>query len=301
MATIGFIGLGNMGAPMAANLVEARPSGDRLRHRGGAGRGVGGERRPRCGERRRGGRGGRDRESPCCRPGRRCARFISVMAGFWRRARKDALLIDCSTIDVDTARAVAAAAAEAGFDMLDAPVSGGTAGAQAATPDLHGRRQRRSLCPRPADPRGDGAHDRPCRTRRQRPGGQDLQQHAARRLDDRGVRGVHARRKARTIGADIVRRQLEIDRPMLGVDQLLPGAGAGAVLAGQSRLCGGLYRGNDAEGSEAGAAGGRSQRRADAARRRGGRISISCLSTQGQGALDFSAIYRFIAKSDRKT
>ena len=30
MATIGFIGLGNMGAPMAANLVKARPSGDRL-------------------------------------------------------------------------------------------------------------------------------------------------------------------------------------------------------------------------------------------------------------------------------
>src|SRR5206468_11422222 len=34
---------------------------------------------------------------------------------------------------VETARAVAAAAAEAGFDMLDAPVSGGVAGAEAAT------------------------------------------------------------------------------------------------------------------------------------------------------------------------
>ena len=53
--------------------------------------------------------------------------------GVLGRARKGALLIDCSTIDVETARAVAAAAGEAGFDMLDAPVSGGTAGAEAAT------------------------------------------------------------------------------------------------------------------------------------------------------------------------
>ncbi len=50
--------------------------------------------------------------------------------GLLAHARKDALLIDCSTIDVETARAVAAAAAEAGFDILDAPVSGG---AEAAT------------------------------------------------------------------------------------------------------------------------------------------------------------------------
>jgi 3-hydroxyisobutyrate dehydrogenase len=53
--------------------------------------------------------------------------------GILGRAAKGALLIDCSTIDVDTARAVAAAAGEAGFDMLDAPVSGGTAGAAGAT------------------------------------------------------------------------------------------------------------------------------------------------------------------------
>jgi len=48
-------------------------------------------------------------------------------------ANKDALLIDCSTIDVDTARAVHAAAEQAGFDFLDAPVSGGTGGAEAGT------------------------------------------------------------------------------------------------------------------------------------------------------------------------
>ena len=44
-------------------------------------------------------------------------------------ARKDALLIDCSTIDVDSARTVARDAAVAGFRAADAPVSGGTAAA----------------------------------------------------------------------------------------------------------------------------------------------------------------------------
>jgi 3-hydroxyisobutyrate dehydrogenase len=44
-----------------------------------------------------------------------------------------ASLVDCSTIDPLTAREVAAAALERGIAMADAPVSGGTAGAQAAT------------------------------------------------------------------------------------------------------------------------------------------------------------------------
>ena len=44
-----------------------------------------------------------------------------------------ALAIDCSTIDVATARAVAGAAAARGLAMLDAPVSGGVAGAEAGT------------------------------------------------------------------------------------------------------------------------------------------------------------------------
>jgi 3-hydroxyisobutyrate dehydrogenase len=43
------------------------------------------------------------------------------------------LLIDCSTIDVDSARNVTAAAEQAGLMMLDAPVSGGTVGAQNGT------------------------------------------------------------------------------------------------------------------------------------------------------------------------
>ena len=48
-------------------------------------------------------------------------------------ARKDALLIDCSTIDVDSARTVARDAASLGFTCADAPVSGGTAAATGGT------------------------------------------------------------------------------------------------------------------------------------------------------------------------
>ncbi|MFA5123453.1 MAG: 3-hydroxyisobutyrate dehydrogenase [Zavarzinia sp.] len=46
---------------------------------------------------------------------------------------KGTLLIDCSTIDVGTAREVNAAATDAGMDMVDAPVSGGVGGAEAGT------------------------------------------------------------------------------------------------------------------------------------------------------------------------
>jgi len=53
--------------------------------------------------------------------------------GVIANANERTLLIDCSTIDVATARAVAGAAAERGLDMLDAPVSGGVGGAQAGT------------------------------------------------------------------------------------------------------------------------------------------------------------------------
>jgi 3-hydroxyisobutyrate dehydrogenase len=48
-------------------------------------------------------------------------------------AAPGALLIDCSTIDVDSARAVAGQAMDAGFRFADAPVSGGTAAADAGT------------------------------------------------------------------------------------------------------------------------------------------------------------------------
>jgi 3-hydroxyisobutyrate dehydrogenase len=48
-------------------------------------------------------------------------------------APKRAILLDCSTIDVDTARKVTADAVAAGYDMVDAPVSGGIAAANGGT------------------------------------------------------------------------------------------------------------------------------------------------------------------------
>ena len=53
--------------------------------------------------------------------------------GVLASASKDALLIDCSTIAVDEARSAASKAGEQGFSALDAPVSGGVAAANAGT------------------------------------------------------------------------------------------------------------------------------------------------------------------------
>jgi 3-hydroxyisobutyrate dehydrogenase len=58
---------------------------------------------------------------------------LAVIGDVLPNARADALFIDCSTIDVDSARAAAAQAQACGREMLDAPVSGGVGGAAAGT------------------------------------------------------------------------------------------------------------------------------------------------------------------------
>ena len=60
-------------------------------------------------------------------------RSVYLENGALAVAKKGALLIDCSTIDIDSARAVHVAAEKAGFDFLDAPVSGGVGGAEGGT------------------------------------------------------------------------------------------------------------------------------------------------------------------------
>ena len=60
-------------------------------------------------------------------------RSVYLDNGILGAAKRGALLIDCSTIDIDSARAVHAAAEDASFDFLDAPVSGGVGGAEAGT------------------------------------------------------------------------------------------------------------------------------------------------------------------------
>jgi 3-hydroxyisobutyrate dehydrogenase len=132
MTTIGFIGLGNMGGPMAANLVKA---GHRV---------VGYDLVPALCDRlaAAGGSIAPDAATAVASgeivitmlpAGPQVREVYLDQGGVLDRARKGALLIDCSTIDVETSRAVAAAAGEAGFAMLDAPVSGGVMGAEAAT------------------------------------------------------------------------------------------------------------------------------------------------------------------------
>lgn len=126
MSRIGFIGLGNMGGGMAANQAKAGHeviafdlSADALKRAQEQGM----------------------KPAPSAAEACKDVDVIITMlpAGAHVRevyeqailpnARKDALLIDCSTIDVDSARTVARDAAVQGFRAADAPVSGGTAAA----------------------------------------------------------------------------------------------------------------------------------------------------------------------------
>ncbi len=131
MAMIGFIGLGNMGAPMAANLVKAghQVSGfDLVPWRAEALAANGGRAAPTAVEAAAAG----EIVITMLPAGPDVRSVYLGDNGVLAHAKRGALLIDCSTIDVETARAVAAAAADARFDMLDAPVSGGVIGAETA-------------------------------------------------------------------------------------------------------------------------------------------------------------------------
>ncbi|SNS75634.1 3-hydroxyisobutyrate dehydrogenase [Tropicimonas sediminicola] len=121
---VGFIGLGNMGAPMAANLAAA-------------GHAV----------------TGFDLAAPCPEGVTAAATAAEAASGaevvitmlpngeILRRVAAEihpamqpgAVHLDCSTVDVDSARAVAEAASSAGLRAVDAPVSGGVGGAAAGT------------------------------------------------------------------------------------------------------------------------------------------------------------------------
>jgi 3-hydroxyisobutyrate dehydrogenase len=130
MARIGFIGLGNMGLPMARNLVAA---GHEVRAFDTHAPAV--ERAVATGASAAAGLGaaaaGAEIVITMLPAGEQVREVYLGRDGIVGLAARGTLLIDCSTINVDTARAVHAAAA--GFDMLDAPVSGGVAGAEAAT------------------------------------------------------------------------------------------------------------------------------------------------------------------------
>jgi 3-hydroxyisobutyrate dehydrogenase len=130
VARVAFIGLGNMGGGMAANLAKAGHevvafdlSEDALARAEarGASRAVSAAEAM----------AGADAVVTMLPAGKHVrAVYAESVIG---HAPKGAILMDCSTIDVDSARAVIADAAAAGYAMVDAPVSGGIAAAEAGT------------------------------------------------------------------------------------------------------------------------------------------------------------------------
>jgi 3-hydroxyisobutyrate dehydrogenase len=129
MASIAFIGLGNMGGPMAANLVKAghkvvafdlvETSRAQAKADGAA-----------IADSSVSSVKGADVVITMLPAGRH---VISVWTDVIQSMAKGALIIDCSTIDVESAKQAHALAAKHGVGSVDAPVSGGTGGAKGAT------------------------------------------------------------------------------------------------------------------------------------------------------------------------
>ena len=121
---IGFIGLGNMGAPMAKNLAKAGHIVSGFDVTGAVPEGVQGVESASVAAE------GADVVVTMLPDGailRRVAdEVIPAMSA-------NAVFLDCSTVDVESARAVADQATSAGLRALDAPVSGGIGGAEAGT------------------------------------------------------------------------------------------------------------------------------------------------------------------------
>ena len=129
MATIAFIGLGNMGGPMAANLVKAghkvvgfdlvKTSLDQAKADGAS-----------IADSAAAAVKGADVVITMLPAGKH---VVSVWSDIIPSVAKGALVIDCSTIDVESARQAHALASKASVLSVDAPVSGGTGGAKGAT------------------------------------------------------------------------------------------------------------------------------------------------------------------------
>lgn len=132
MATIGFIGLGNMGGPMAANLVKAGHdvkvfdlSADAVAKAvdGGAGKAA------TVAE----AASNVEFVVTVLPAGKHVLSVYDGPDGVIANAKAGTVLIDSSTIEVDAARKASELARAAGLGAVDAPISGGTAGAAAGT------------------------------------------------------------------------------------------------------------------------------------------------------------------------
>ncbi|WP_345796534.1 3-hydroxyisobutyrate dehydrogenase [Castellaniella sp. MT123] len=130
MTTIAFIGLGHMGTPMSKNLLKAGYDvigfdlaqdalASLVQSGGRAASSIADAVR------------GADAVITMVPTGTHVRQVYEGDAGILAHARRDALLIDSSTIDVETSRVVHALAAGQGFAMVDAPVSGAVPAAEA--------------------------------------------------------------------------------------------------------------------------------------------------------------------------
>ncbi len=132
MARIGFIGLGNMGGPMARNLIKA---GHELRvfdlsaQAMAAAESAG----AKAASTAAGVVEGAEAVVTMLPAGPHVRATYLGADGLFAAAKKPTLFIDCSTIDVESARAVAAEGHARGHSFADAPVSGGVGGATAGT------------------------------------------------------------------------------------------------------------------------------------------------------------------------
>ena len=133
MATIGFIGLGNMGGPMAANLAKAGhvvQAFDLSPEALAAAQAAGCQQSKSALDAVL----GADIVITMLPAGKHVkSLLVEGNEPLFAHLAKGALVIDCSTIDAQTAREIAANAKQRGVDFIDAPVSGGVGGAQAGT------------------------------------------------------------------------------------------------------------------------------------------------------------------------
>jgi len=132
MSKIAFVGLGNMGGPMAANLVRAGHevyvfylSEAALKQAVDAGAIAA----PSAKEAAK----GADIMITMLPAGIQVTSVLVTGDALLDEIAKSCLVIDCSTIDAGSARELSKAAADRGIEFVDAPVSGGTAGAAAGT------------------------------------------------------------------------------------------------------------------------------------------------------------------------
>jgi len=132
MASIGFIGLGNMGAPMMRNLLKAGhtvKAFDLSEPARAAAALAGAAAVSGAAEAAR----GAEVVVTMLPAGQHVTSVMLGEDGLFAAAAAGTLFMDCSTIDVATARRIGDAAAQAGHAMIDAPVSGGVGGAEAGT------------------------------------------------------------------------------------------------------------------------------------------------------------------------